>query len=942
MRAMKKCVAAAAACAAVLAGCALWLCLLKVPADGDRWVEERDAFRKLGPGLHWIWPWTRATALEGREFVLSPKGTLYSCEYSPIPYAAKAAGRIASGRLGAVPPGGRLPLGFAEEALRRAILETGLSFRLEDWTDAARRGEREERLRKASAAAGLTLSRLEWQTDAGVAAKALEAKKAVLSLVRPAKAVLFIGLDAADWMILDRLMQKGKLPVLAALKARGAWGDIVSEEPMLSPILWTSIATGKRPEKHGILEFTARDAATGRDLPVTSDKRKVKALWNILSAFGRRTGILGWWATYPAEWVDGLLVSERIGYQLFGMSGAFADQPGLISPFPAVVPKPRIVRAEDITFDQVKPFVRVTGEEFDRAWEEGKKTGNLFDHPVNHLRAILASTQTLRGLTLDLLKQGRWDLLAPYFEGTDTAAHRFAQYLPPRLPWVPEGDFDRYSEALDQYYIYIDGMIGEFLRSFPPDGTVLIASDHGFKTGSSRPAANPEDMVLGAPQWHRKFGVFLLAGPGVKRGETAPVSILDLAPLVLYLQGLPLARDMDGRLPEAVFDPQTLAERPPASIATYEGPDGRPALPTGGPDAAVDERLKELQALGYIGGREVRSPSPRETAAAQEGSYTAWYNLGNAAMYRGENDRAMECFRQALKVNPSFGLAMFHLASLEARAGNHMEAVRWLEEATRVGREVPALAAVHLVDEARAVGRVPEALAHLQTIAGKYGDASAYHSAVGIALLNLGREDEAHAKFGDALRLDPADVFAIEEDLKLAARRGWSTPAEAGLKAALRDPALPFGTLRDLGKVCLRLGLLPEARAFFTRALAADDSDPELLMFAATAEHQAGRAGEAERLFRKALVAGPYDPRIHFNYGAVLANKGRGEEAYDHLKKAEQYGMRDPALYNALGTVAFRLGKREEAADYLDKSLALVPAQPEIREMLESLGRRAP
>lgn len=938
---MKKTVAAIVACALVLTGAALWLCLVNVPAGGDRWIEDPAGFRKLAPGLRWVWPWRSVTALEGREFALSVKGTLHSCEYAPLPFAAKASGRIAPGRLATVPPGEALPPGFAEEALRRAVFEAGLSLRIEAFADPARSGEREERLKEAAAAAGLVLSRLEWQTDDGAAAAALREKESVRALLRPASPVLFIGLDAADWMILDRLMGRGELPVLAGLKARGAWGDIVSEEPMLSPILWTSIATGKRPEKHGILEFTARDEVTGKELPITSDKRKVKAMWNILSAFGRRAGILGWWATYPAEWVDGLLVSERIGYQLFGMSGSFTDQSGLVSPFPAVEPRPRIVRAEEITYEQVKPFVRCSPGEFDRAWEEGKARGDLFGHPVNHLRAILASTQTLRSLTLDLLRQGRWDLLAPYFEGTDTIGHRFAQYLPPRLPWVGAEEFADYSETLDRYYGYVDGMIGEFVRAFPADGYVLIASDHGFKTGASRPKASPEDMVLGAPQWHRKFGVFILAGPGVRRGETPPVSILDLAPLVLYLQGLPVPRDMDGRLPAGVFEEGMLASRPLASVATYEGPDGRPALPAGVPDAAMDERLKELQALGYIGG--AQAPAALAGApAAEEGSYTAWYNLGNAAMYRGENEQAAAHFRKALEVNPSFGLAMFHLASLEARAGNHAQAVRWLEEATRVGREVPALAAVHLVDEARAVGAIPAALEHLESLESKYGDASAYHSAIGIALVHLGRERDAHAYFTKAMELDPYDAFAIEEDLKLAARRGWPTPAEAGLQSALRDPAVPFATLRDLGKVCLRLGLLPEARGFFSKALAGDDSDPELLMFAASAEHQAGRTGEADRLFRKALVAGPYDPRIHFNYGAVLANAGRNAEAYDHLKKAEQYGMRDPALHNALGTVAFRLGRRTEAAEHLAKSLALAPAQPEVREMLDALGKRAP
>jgi Tfp pilus assembly protein PilF len=935
MRAMKK-LAWGFAAAAVLAAVVVWIGLVRVPPGKARWAAEGDAFRKLGPGFHWVGPRARGAAPEAREFSSASKGTLHSCEYVPLPFAARGVGRFTLEFLETRPAGDRVSGERAAEALRAAFVEAGLTLRLEEWADPAKRPLVEERVRDRARRRGFALSRLEWEVDAGAVAAALGTKGRVRALTRPPRPVLFIGLDAADWMILDRLMARGALPNLAALKARSAWADIVSEEPMLSPILWTSIATGKRPEKHGILEFTTRDPATGRELPVTADKRRVKALWNILSAFGRRTAVLGWWATHPAEWVDGVLVSERVGYQLFGLSGAFADAPGLVSPFPTPAPAAGMTRAADVGFDRVRPLVNVSRAEFDRAWEEGARAKDPFADPLNHLRAILASTGTVRDLALDLLRRGPWDLMAPYFEGTDTAGHRFAQYLPPRPPWVDASEFARYSGTLDAYYALIDGVVGDLVRAFPADGYVLIASDHGFKTGASRPQASPEDMVLGAPQWHRKFGVFMLAGPGVRRGRAEPVSILDLAPLVLYLQGMPLARDMDGRLP-AVFEASTLADRPPAFIATYEEAGGRPATPAAAPDAAMEERMKELQALGYIGGG--GGPAPAAPGGGgEEGSYTAWYNLANAAMYRGEGDKAKEFFLKALGANPSFGLAMFHLASLEARSGNHAEAVRWLDEAMRVGREVPALAAVHLVDEARLVGRVPEALEHLRALEGKYGGAAAYHSAVGIALLHQRRESEAHEAFGRALALDPTDPYAIEEDLRLAARTGRPTPAEAALQAALRDPAVPFGALRDLGKACLRLGLVPEAEALLSRALASDDSDPELLLYAAMARQQGGRSEEAERLFRKALVAGPFDPRVHFNYGAALANGGRLTEAHDHLRRAEQYGMRDPALYNALAKVAFRLGKRGEAAEWLERSLAMAPDQPEVREMLDALG----
>ena len=98
-----------------------------------------------------------------------------------------------------------------------------------------------------------------------------------------------IGLDGLDWGLLDRLIAEGRCPTFARMKRDGAWGDIVSHQPVLSPLIWTSIATGRRPEVHGVLDFVVTDPATGEDVPITNQFRQVHAFWNILSAIGRRS-----------------------------------------------------------------------------------------------------------------------------------------------------------------------------------------------------------------------------------------------------------------------------------------------------------------------------------------------------------------------------------------------------------------------------------------------------------------------------------------------------------------------------------------------------------------------------------------------------------------------------------------------------------------------------
>ena len=107
----------------------------------------------------------------------------------------------------------------------------------------------------------------------------------------PSRKVLLFGWDAADWKVIHPLLDAGKMPHLARFLEQGVMGNIATLQPALSPTLWTSIATGKRPFKHGILGFSEPDPVTGGIRPITNLSRKTKAVWNILNlraAAGRR------------------------------------------------------------------------------------------------------------------------------------------------------------------------------------------------------------------------------------------------------------------------------------------------------------------------------------------------------------------------------------------------------------------------------------------------------------------------------------------------------------------------------------------------------------------------------------------------------------------------------------------------------------------------------
>jgi predicted AlkP superfamily phosphohydrolase/phosphomutase len=142
---------------------------------------------------------------------------------------------------------------------------------------------------------------------------------------RHAQAVVLIGIDAADWLTIDPLVKKGVLPAFAQLKRSGRTGVMLSTPPLVSPIIWTTIATGMPPEKHGILDFVI-DTPSGGQEPVRSVDRRAPALWTLFSAYDRTVGVVGWWATWPAEHVRG--TASPTGSRLNSCSLGSETRPG--------------------------------------------------------------------------------------------------------------------------------------------------------------------------------------------------------------------------------------------------------------------------------------------------------------------------------------------------------------------------------------------------------------------------------------------------------------------------------------------------------------------------------------------------------------------------------------------------------------------------------------
>ena len=413
------------------------------------------------------------------------------------------------------------------------------------------------------------------------------------------KKVLFIGWDAADWKAIHPLMDAGKMPHLQRLVETGAMGRVATLQPPLSPMLWTSIATGKRPFKHGIHGFS-EPTPDGRGVqPITNLSRTSKAVWNILNQEGQRSVVVGWWPSHPAEPLHGVTVSDHYhrAHRPLGPEDV-AGWPlldGTVHP-PELHERLAELRMhpQELAGPMLTPFLPAL-EKIDR-----KK-----DRRFAMLCKIIAECVSIHSAATWLVDNQEWDFFAVYYDAIDHFCHGFMQYHPPRQPWVREEDFERYSQVVSTAYELHDQMLGTLLAKARRKArgedklNVLLMSDHGFHPDHLRPRAIP-DIPAGPAIEHSPLGIFVLNGPGIKQDEPLyGVSVLDAAPTLLALFGLPTGEDMDGRVVKAAF------EEPPevGTIPSWEavsGDDGRHPPHTRLAPQAAAEALDQLVALGYI------------------------------------------------------------------------------------------------------------------------------------------------------------------------------------------------------------------------------------------------------------------------------------------------------------------------------------------------------
>ncbi|MFQ5525123.1 MAG: tetratricopeptide repeat protein [Thermoanaerobaculia bacterium] len=700
-----------------------------------------------------------------------------------------------------------------------------------------------------------------------------------------------IGIDGADWKLIDRLIAEGEMPNLAAFRERAAWGEIetLTDIP-LSPVIWTSVATGKTAAKHGISWFMV-DRPDGTRVPVRSVNRKTKAIWTIAAENGRRPTVVGWWASYPAEDVGkGAIVSDGLGFHGFGSTARGGDDRGKVHPaslfggVSVLVPPEQQVGA-----DFVGRFVHITPEEYrQEMFDPGRFPERNPFNPIHLFQQYAVTAEGYTAIAEKLLAERPYDLFMLYFEQVDSFSHLFMKYMEPKLEWVDEQGFARYRDVVLKWYGYQDELLGRVLAGIDLDTTaVFILSDHGFKSGERRIRSEKTVDVQRAHLDHEDRGIFLAAGPHIRPGvEVAGAAVMDITPTVLRYLGLPVAKDMDGKVIETIFEEEFRRRHRIRYVETYEDPGGRVA--EAGVEAdptASKENLRALEALGYLGGSSSDAVGGEVDAAEEDGEPSSpeiHNNLGRIHLRNGDLDKARSEFRTALELDPRNADALLNLASIQRAEGRTADAERLVERALAVDpSSIGALS--QLAEIRRDLGDLDEALRLFEEALSIDNSLPFLHLGYGDVLQRAGRLDDAAAAFRMVLQLDP-DSFKARYNLGVTlANQGDVESAIAMYEDALEvGPHDPEAVLawNNLGAIWLDRGDTGRAMTLFEKAVAASGAHLESRYNLALILLADGAVDGAIGHLEAAASLAPNHEQVNLRLGLAYLEAGRGEDAF--------------------------------------------------------------
>jgi predicted AlkP superfamily phosphohydrolase/phosphomutase len=394
----------------------------------------------------------------------------------------------------------------------------------------------------------------------------------------PDSHIRMLMFDGASLDVIFSSVAAGRLPNMARIIDKGSVLHLATLRPTQAEPVWSAIATGRYPMANGVRSAVVYRALGGpriqllpdycftqalvtfgflTEQPQTAGDLLARPIWNILTDRGASVGVIGWPLTQPATAVNGFMVSDTFH--------RFPDAELSLGNTAAIWPGDLLDEALSALQQPADPdpvsLVSAMG---------APQPAN--DYDVRRDQAPIVADRVHLQL-LNALDTPAPRLLAVRFPGIDAVGHRFLRYADPAaFGDVSESERARFGGVLNQYYGFIDTLVGREIERLGPNDLLLVVSAFGMEPLS--PGKRVLELFAGNPQisgTHEPApdGFLLAFGGNVAPGRRPRASVVDLAPTILYFLGLPVGRDMDGFARIDLFTPAFTSDKPVTYIPSY-------------------------------------------------------------------------------------------------------------------------------------------------------------------------------------------------------------------------------------------------------------------------------------------------------------------------------------------------------------------------------------
>lgn len=629
--------------------------------------------------------------------------------------------------------------------------------------------------------------------------------------------------------------------------------------------------------------------------------------------------MVGWWPTHRAEPINGVMVSDQFVPSNQPFELADPVLPGAVHPPDAAERLGSLrVHPSDLSLEDLRPFL----PGIDALWAST-------DSAAPACAQLLCEAATIQAVATELLATEPWDLSAVYFNSIDHFCHRFMRYHPPQLSWISDEDFHNYQHVVTMCYRFHDMLLGNLIELAGAEASVILLSDHGFRSDQLRRSEIPMDAAGPAAE-HREYGILVAAGPGIRQGgRLTGASLLDVTPTVLTLLGLPVGRDMDGRVLTELFQgfpdvqqidswdslctaraglPGTAGDQPPCT--TQSQLDSPPHA------AGV---LQQLIDLGYVDAGIQVSDHPADLAR-----HELEFNCGLSLVGGHRFREAAEQFQRLWLLRPAdvrlpirLAHCLQHLDQLDEmrRVIDHLEEFwgRIEQEATR-----------------RVVEMAEYAKQRQESGAGLPEDAAAVLNSAWLT----GSEAKIASRLMRGHRVNRSTLQDLRANLAMAEGRNEESLQYLQEVQPNDDVGKRIRHLLQQAWVMLQQSRLPEALAACEECLKLDADSRAALVMAGRVCLKLRQPDRALSNIESAIQRLYEQPEAHLLRAIALARLKRGDDAIAAAKVASSQAPLDPRPLKLISSIYAKRADYSLAGHYqhlcqsLEQQIAATAVQP--------------